>query len=288
MHTITDKKLLMLRPFEIRSSPYTARNTFDEATLDTLAQNISVSGIIEPLPVRRNERGFYELICGERRLKAAKIAGVRRIPCIVHNVDTATAAIYSLSENIHSDSLNFFDEAEAIERIIKVFGITHTEAAVRLGIKQGYLNAKLKLLKLSPDLKERITEENLPEGIAMLLLKIPPEKRRGALEEIILKEMDTRAAAELIDGILNPRKKEVSAPSETEIPPKTETPPIRKTAVGDIRIFSNSIVKLYESMQSAGVDTRCLRRETEQFIEYKIRIFKREETRPQQLTLNLK
>lgn len=289
MHTITDKKLLMLKPFEIRSSPYTSRNTFDESSLDALAQNISVSGMIEPLPVRRNDRGFYELICGERRLKAAKIAGVRRVPCVVHNVDSATAAIYSLSENIHGDSLDFFDEAEAIERIIRVFGLTHTEAAIRLGIKQSYLNAKLKLLKLSTDLREQIEESTLPEGIAMLLLKIPPEKRRGALEEIILKEMDTRAAAELIDGILNPRKKEVSAPPETEIQPKNETPPpLRKAAVGDIRIFSNSIVKLYESMQSAGFDARCLRKETDQFLEYKIRVFKREETKPQQLTLNLK
>lgn len=287
MHTITDKKLLMLKPFEIRSSPYTSRNTFDDVSLNALAQNISVSGMIEPLPVRRNDRGFYELICGERRLKAAKIAGVRRVPCVVHNVDSATAAIYSLSENIHSDTLNFFDEAEAIERIIKVFGITHTEAAIRLGIKQSYLNAKLKLLKLSTDLREQIEESTLPEGIAMLLLKIPPEKRRGALEEIILKEMDTRAAAELIDGILSPRPREEKCEPPS---PKNETPPpLRKAAVGDIRIFSNSIIKLYESMHSAGFDAHCSRRETDQFLEYKIRIFKREETKPErQLTMNLK
>ena len=287
MHTITDKKLLMLKPFEIRSSPYTSRNTFDDVSLNALAQNISVSGMIEPLPVRRNDRGFYELICGERRLKAAKIAGVRRVPCVVHNVDSATAAIYSLSENIHSDTLNFFDEAEAIERIIRVFGLTHTEAAIRLGIKQSYLNAKLKLLKLSTDLREQIEESTLPEGIAMLLLKIPPEKRRGALEEIILKEMDTRAAAELIDGILSPRPREEKCEPPS---PKNETPPpLRKAAVGDIRIFSNSIIKLYESMHSAGFDAHCSRRETDQFLEYKIRIFKREETKPErQLTMNLK
>ena len=287
MHTITDKKLLMLKPFEIRASPYTSRNTFDDVSLNALAQNISVSGMIEPLPVRRNDRGFYELICGERRLKAAKIAGVRRVPCVVHNVDSATAAIYSLSENIHSDTLNFFDEAEAIERIIRVFGLTHTEAAIRLGVKQSYLNAKLKLLKLSTDLREQIEESALPEGIAMLLLKIPPEKRRGALEEIILKEMDTRAAAELIDGILSPRPREEKCEPPS---PKNETPPpLRKAAVGDIRIFSNSIIKLYESMHSAGFDAHCSRRETDQFLEYKIRIFKREETKPErQLTMNLK
>lgn len=286
MHTITDKKLLMLRPCDIRSSPYTSRTAFDDNSLNALAQNISVSGMIEPLPVRKNERGFYELICGERRLKAAKIAGVRRIPCIVHTVDTVTAAIYSLSENIHSRDLDFFDEAEAIERIIKVFGLTHTEAAIRLGIKQSYLNAKLKLLKLSPDLKNRIWEEDLSESIAMLLLKIPPEKRNYALEEIVLKGMSVAAASDFIDGILNPRPSEQKA---VTAPEKKAEPPIRKTAIADIRIFSNSLVKLYESMQSSGFDARCLRRETDQYIEYKIRIFKKEESKPlQQLTLNLK
>ena len=284
MHTIQNKKLLMLRPAEIRSSPYSSRHSFDDGSLNALSQNISVSGIIEPLSVRKNEKGFYELICGERRLKAAKMAGVRRIPCILHTVDNATCAVYSLSENIHGKELDFFDEAQAIERILRNFGLTHTELAIRLGVTQSYLNAKLKLLKLSPTLKERIYEENLPEQIALLLLKIPPEKREQALEEIVLKEMNAASARELIDNILNPKRE----PPPREAPIKNEEPPIRKAAVGDIRIFSNSILKLYENIQSSGFHSRCLKKETDQYTEYKIRIFKREENVPeQQLTMNL-
>lgn len=286
MHTITEKKLLMLRPCEIRSSPYTSRKSFDEDSLNALAQSISVSGLIEPLPVRKNDRGFYELICGERRLKAAKIAGVRRIPCIVHTIDTATAAVYSLSENIQGCRLNCFDEAAAIQRIIKVFGLTHTEAAIRLGIKQSYLNTKLRLLKLDPRLRERIIDENLPEAIALLLLRIPPEKRGWALEEMVLKEMSVAAAGNFIDDILNPRPKEERVETVQE---KAPEPPIRKAAIADIRIFSNSLVKLYESMQSSGFDAKLLRKENDSYIEYKMRIFKKDETKPiQQLSLNLK
>lgn len=201
------------------------------------------------------------------------MARLRRIPCIVHSVDIATAATYSLSENIQSKGLHFFEEALAIQKLIRNFGVSHTEAAFRLGITQGYLNMKLKLLKLDERLREKIKRENLPEQTAVLLLKIPPEKREAALGEMILKKMNTNTASDLIDEILSPKQKQQNEAVQTE---KNDSP-VRKTAVSDIRIFSNSLIKLYESMQSAGYDVKFLRHETEKYIEYKIRILKHEE-----------
>ena len=127
MHTINDKKILMLRPEELKTSGNQARKSFDPYELKLLAESIASSGIIQPLSVRKTEDGRYELIAGERRLRAAIIAGLRRVPCVLHKTDDATAALYTLTENLQRSNLNFFEEAFGIERLITVYGLSQTE-----------------------------------------------------------------------------------------------------------------------------------------------------------------
>ena len=132
MYTLSDKKLIMLRPKDIKPSSAVPRREFDEYELKLLTDSIQASGIIEPLAVRRLQGGGYALITGERRLRAALRAGLRRVPCIVHKTDEETAALYAVTENLQRSRLNAFEEAESINRLITEYGLSQSEAAARL------------------------------------------------------------------------------------------------------------------------------------------------------------
>ena len=148
MYTLSDKKLIMLRPKDIKPSSAVPRREFDEYELKLLTDSIQASGIIEPLAVRRLQGGGYALITGERRLRAALRAVLRRVPCIVHKTDEETAALYAVTENLQRSRLNAFEEAESINRLITEYGLSQSEAAAaRLGIAQSTLSNKLRLFK---------------------------------------------------------------------------------------------------------------------------------------------
>ena len=269
MHTIAEKKLLMLKPDDIIPCAHQPRKNFDGYELKTLADSISVSGIIQPLTVRKGENGKYILISGERRLRAAKIAGLRRIPCVLHRTDETTSALYALTENMQRADLNFFEEAEAIQRLITDFGLTQSEVAVRLGMATSTISNKLRLLKLSPEIQNRLSAANLTERHARALLRLPAEQRDTVLDKIIAEGLGLYQTEELINNILNPDEtKEISEP-EQEI-----VKPIRKSAIGDIKLFSNSLSKLLITMQNAGITANSRNQETDKYIEYKVRIFK--------------
>ncbi len=269
MHTIADRKLLMLRPDEIIPNPNRIRRSFSEHELRQLADSIATTGIVQPISIRRNYNGNYELISGERRLRAARIAGLRRIPCVLHRVDDITASFYSVVENLQRSNLNIFEEAESIHALISRYNITQTETAIRLGIAQSTLCNKLRLLQLSPNLQERILYAGLTERHARALLRLPINKRSEFLDVIIAEGLTLKQTEEAIKRILQPDPE----PEEVPPPPK-ETEPKRKISIGDVRIFANSLSKLVDTMQSAGIDARSKKTETDKYIEYKVRISK--------------
>lgn len=263
MHTIAERKLLMLRPTDILPSKCRTRRHFDEYELQRLADSIAIGGVIQPIAVRRNSDGSYELIAGERRLRAARLAGLRRVPCILHKADDASAAVYAVLENLQRSSLTAFEEAESIQMLIEQYELTRTETAVRLGVAQSTLTKKLQLLELSDELQERMVASHLDERYARVLLRLPAEKREEALNRIIAEGMTLLQSEALVNSLVNP------APIE---PP--ETLPIRKMAIGDIRIFTNSLYKLVDTLQNAGINARMQKNENEKYIEYKVRISK--------------
>lgn len=279
MHTISDKKLLMLKPGEIKSSAAQPRKNFDQYELKLLAESIAASGIIQPLAVRKTEDGKYELIAGERRLKAAVMAGLRRIPCVLHKTDDVTAALYAMVENLQRSNLDFFEEALGIEKLITIYGLSQAEVAVRLGMAQSTLSNKLRLLRISKDLRERITAASLTERHARAILRLPTEKREAAVEEIIANGMTVKECEAFIEEYLNPKKKDE--------PQKISEKPVRKSAIGDVRLFSNSLSKLLDTLQNAGIDARSQKYENERYIEYKVRIKKElpENMRAEQLKI---
>lgn len=265
MYTLSDKKLIMLKPSEIKLSANQPRKSFDEYELKQLSDSIQASGIIQPLAVRKAPDGSYQLIAGERRLKAAVMAGLRRVPCILHKTDDETAALYSIIENLQRSNLTVFEEAQGINRLIAEYGMSQSEAAARLGIAQSTLSNKLRLLKLSDSIKERIISARLTERHARALLRLPEEMRDGALDRIIAEGMTLTQAEEYIFSLLNPEKEpECKKPDE----------PVRKAAIGDVRLFSNSLSKLLSTLQNAGIDAHSRKYETDKYIEFKVRIKK--------------
>ncbi|MBQ8266860.1 MAG: ParB/RepB/Spo0J family partition protein, partial [Clostridia bacterium] len=231
-----------------------------------LADSISANGIIQPLTVRKTDAGKYLLIAGERRLRAAKMAGLRRVPCVLHRTSDLVASLYAITENMQRADLNCFEEALAIQSLINDFRLTQSEVAVQLGMANSTVSNKLRLLKLSDDIQNRIVSSNLTERHARALLRLSPEQRDGALDKIIAEGLNLSQTEDLIESILNP----VIDEAHEEPPVK----PVRKSAIGDIKLFSNSLSKLLCTMQNAGITANSRKHETEKYIEYKVRIFK--------------
>lgn len=262
MHTISHKKLLMLKPQELKVLENQPRKNFDEYELKLLADSIAANGIIQPLSVRRAFDGKYEIIAGERRYKAALLVGLRRIPCVLHKVDRQTVAIYSIVENLQRSDLGLFEEAEALEKLTAVYGMSQSEAAAKLGIAQSTLSNKIRLLRLDATLRERIEKARLTERHARALLKIEPSQRPSALDYVIANGLTVAQTEEYIEALINPRVK------------KERIEPTRKFAIGDVRLFYNSLSKLVDTLQNAGVDAKTRKIENDKYIEYKVRIKK--------------
>ncbi len=267
MHTIAKKRLLMLKPENIISNPDKPRCDFNQRQLEELCRSISQNGIIQPLIVTQHFGANYMLISGERRLVAAKQMHLRRIPCIVHKADKISFSIFGITENTTFSTLNFFEEANAINRILQSSPTTQSELAIRLGISKTALNHKLRLLRLSPDIQKKILNAGLSEDVARTLLKLNEKDRELALDTIIAESLSWQQAEEFTERLLCPVFEDTKEPLK-------EKQTLRKTAIGDVKFFANSLSKLIISMQNAGVETYLKRQETEKYVEFKVRIIK--------------
>ncbi len=272
-HTIADKKLLMLKPDSIVTGIHSVRKDFDEYELKSLANSISANGIVQPLTVRKGSDGKYILISGERRLRAAKIAGLRRVPCVLHRTDEMISALYALTENIQHIDLNYFETADAISTLISDYGLTQSEIAAQLGLSNSAVSNKLRLLKLSSDIQQRLSAADLPERYARMLLRLPVELRETALDKIIADGLNIYQTEDFVNSLLNPPQENEQSDRKNDAEDET-LKPVRKAAIGDIKLFSNSLSKLICTMQNAGISANSKKHENDKYIEYKIRILK--------------
>lgn len=260
MHTISDKKMLLLRPEEIFPSGDRQRKALNDYELRSLAKSISAVGIIEPLSVRRDGKDRYVLISGERRYQAAKLAGLRRLPCFVHNTDEKESAVLMLADKLQRTNLNFFEEALSIDRIAAVYGTPLSELSAKIGLTEAETKAKLDLLKIEPLERERILSAGLTEQHAQELIRLNKKDIPLVLDTVIEKDLSAKQTRQFISAILSPM-------SETR-------PPARRAAIGNAKFFTNSLSKLLLSLQNAGVQASSVKRETDDYIEYEIRIEK--------------
>lgn len=278
MHTIGEKKIRMLKPRDIKRCTDSVRSEIDQEELHLLSDSISASGVLQPLLVRRIKRGTYQLISGERRLQAALKSGLRRVPCIVHNVNDQTAFIYALAENLQTKQLSFFDEARGLDFLINKKKIPVSQVAASLGVAQTTVFYKLQLLRLDEKIRRRIMDADLTEDHAKALLRLPKEARAEVLDSIISQSFSPKQTEDYIFSILNP-------PLKPEEKPQPREKNVKKSAIGDPRLFSNSLTKLVDTLKQSGVKVNFKKSETDTYTEYKIRIKKG--TAPSQEPLQL-
>ncbi len=177
---------------EIRSNPYQPRKTFDSETLNELAKSIEQYGVVQPVIVKKSIKG-YELVAGERRTKAAKIAGLKKIPAIIKDFDDQEMMEIALIENIQREDLNPIDEASSISNIIKLKGYTQEEFANKFGKSRTYVTNLLGLLKLPDDVKRLVEKKAISMSHARVLSKMDDEEKVNDLaKRIVTEDMSVR------------------------------------------------------------------------------------------------
>ncbi len=259
-----DNKVLLISTNSIRPNKTQPRKNFDEQELKSLSKSIVQNGILQPLSVRRINTTEYELIAGERRLRAAIMAGITKVPCVVIKCSDKESAVYALIENIQRRDLGMFEQARGIARLIRKYGLTQEQAAISLGKKQSTIANKLRLLRLTFDEQEWIISASLSERHARALLRIDDENiRREVLSRIISDNMNVSQTEHLVSDIL------YQSPSAKMLPkPRQE----RKVVVKDVRIFVNTINKALDTMRMSGINATSSKSETDEYIEYNVRI----------------
>ena len=250
-----------------RSQP---RVTFDENELAALSASIRENGIIQPINVRRCGVN-YEIISGERRFRAAKICGLEEVPCIVIDADDERSAVLALIENIQRRDLSYFEEALAIERLIKFYGLTQEEAASRLGKAQSTIANKLRLLKFSDAERGLLIKGNVTERQARALVRIDDQKLRiHAMGEMIINKLNIEQTESMVEGILHgiiPKKR------EEESEPSEKKQNSRKNFHFPLpRLYINSINKIVKNMKEANIECETVMNHVGDCYEYTIKI----------------
>ena len=245
--------IVYLSTEDIYPNPVQPRKLFDDEGLEELSRSIKDYGILNPLSVRlRGSR--YELVAGERRLRAARLAGLKEVPCILLDVNMEDASLIALVENLQRRDLDFIEEANGINQLIRMFGMSQEEAARRIGKSQSAVANKLRLLRLPQDVLEALRQNGLTERHGRALLRLPDrESQRAALLYIIDNGLTVAATDAYIDALLQ-------EPEEPE-PPKAEG---RRTFVlKDVRVFLNTLSRSIDLMKQGGIDAGVRREETE-------------------------
>lgn len=249
---------------KVRPNPYQPRQFFEQAALEELAGSIKEHGLMQPITVRVIGDS-YQLIAGERRLKASKLIGLEKIPAVITEVSNQDSAVLALIENLQREDLNFIEESQAYFDIMKDHGYTQQQLAKSIGKNQSTVANKLRLLKLPEEVTKKILEHKLSERHARALLKLPDKKAQlKALKIIANKDLNVKKSEELIDKIL------INVTQETKI--KKEQDQKMKRFLNDIRLFTNTITQAVDIIQQSGVDAKYTMKEKSDGYEIKIKI----------------
>lgn len=244
---------------DIRPNPQQPRRRFDQDGLRELSESIAAYGILQPLTVRA-QNGGYELVAGERRWRAARMAGLRQVPCLLARVDEEDAALLALIENLQRRDLDYMEEASAIARLLRRYGLSQQQAAEKLGRSQSAVANKLRLLRLEEPVVDALRRYGLTERHARALLRLEDgEQRLSAAEHMGKRGMNVAAAEAYIEQLI--------ARSQT-------TPPKRRSTyvIKDVRLFLNSVERGIRLMRGAGVGAKVARQDTEEEICLTVRI----------------
>ncbi|MGB9976605.1 nucleoid occlusion protein [Thermovenabulum sp.] len=249
----------------IKPNPYQPRKNFDDDSLKDLTESIKNYGVLQPIIVRRIGKTNYELIAGERRWRASKIAGLKEIPAIIRDAKETETAIMALIENLQRENLNFIEEAEGYRLLMEEHGLTQEQLAMRIGKSQSTIANKIRLLKIPPDILKIISQENLTERHARALLKLPEEEmQREVIKKVVEKSLNVRQTEELVESYITKQKQKEKNKKKN-----------LKIAIKDIRIFVNSIKKLVSNIKDTGLSAEYKEYDKGDYIELVVQIPKR-------------
>ena len=242
---------------QIVPNPFQPRKTFSAEGLQELCASIREFGVIQPLIVRKTVSG-YELIAGERRLRASGLAGRDDVPCVLRDASDKEMAEIALIENLQREDLHYFEEALGYEKLLLQFNLTQEVLADRVGKNQSTIANKLRLLKLPPEMREYIFEEKLTERHSRALLKVEDRARQWQVLKFIGEnKLNVREAESLIEAQLHdepvPEQKVVRRPQMLKI-------------VKDVRIFINTVGELVKQMKKTGLDVRLTQEQDDEFV----------------------
>lgn len=255
----TNKRQILELPIsDIRANPHQPRRDFTPDDLAELAMSISQVGILQPLSVRRIRNG-WELIAGERRLRAAVLAGLTSVPCLPIEADDDTSALLALVENLQRKDLDLWEEAAALRQLIDRHHLSQEEAARKVGKSQSAVANKLRLLRLPEDVIAELRASHLTERHARALLRLgTPELQRTALAHIRKQQLNVAQTESYIERLCR------------RDPPSRRAAPVYR--IRDVRLFLNTVKRSLAVMQSAGVNAHCGREETDSEITLTIHI----------------
>lgn len=240
------KRLAEVNVASIHPNPYQPRATFDEESIAELAQSIQQVGLLQPLLVRKVDDG-YELVAGERRLRAVTSLGMEKVACIVQqDIEDESSAMMALIENLQREDLHYLEEAQCYQKLLETYGLTQEELANRLGKSQSSIANKLRLLKLSDEVKAAMTEKRLSERHARALLKLTDDKQRlDAVERIAAKGLSVKETEQMVEKTLN------KAYDEKQDGAKPRPKLMR--IVRDYRLFMNTINQAVNQLRESGM-----------------------------------
>lgn len=292
-------KVILLNPDEIAPNPAQPRQEFDLEALKSLADSIKLNGVLQPILVRKTDPiksdKPYELISGERRLRASKLCGNDTVPAIVmESTNARQSAVYAILENIQRKDLNLFEEAAALRTLVVEWGVTQEEAAAKLGMAQSTIANKMRLLALSPSEQQTILENRLTERHGRALLRLPCGENRETVTQMVgERHLTVRETEELVERLLAGETLQSIEQSGQENAGVSEPPPAQQIPVlpepqpvnlkrrgkprkvmlvKDVRIFLNTVNQAIDAMKHAGIPAESHQEDHGEYIEYLVRI----------------
>ena len=265
---LDSRKIISLPVGAIKPNPHQPRRQFEPEELRELGESIRLYGILQPLTVRKTGATTFELVAGERRLRAAVLAGMETVPCILLNVDAEQSGLLALVENLQRKDLDFIEEAEGLRSLIRSYGMSQEEAARCVSKSQSAVANKLRILKLPPELLRKLRSAGYTERHARALLRLEtPEAQWAALEAIIAGDLTVAKTEEYIEGLL---RKDAEAREKKK---KRKAPVV---VLKDVRIFLNTVTRGLSMMKRRGVKAVCERSDTDSELVLTIHIPRRE------------
>ena len=249
----------------IRPNPYQPRRVFSQEALEELSASIKQYGLLQPISVRKAGNDAFELIAGERRLRASKLAGLTYIDAIIFSAYEQDSAVIAMMENLQRENLHYMEEAEGYQNLIRDHGLSQDELARKLGKNQSTIANKMRILKLPMPVKRLLLQHNLTERHARALLRLHDEEMQIKIVHVIVQQsLNVKATEELVERTIS----RLYGIAEEE--PEEKTSRIRSGFVRDTRLFVNSIKTVVKQMTEAGVAAKMEASEVEGGMELRV------------------